>query len=126
MKDIENEEDIKNLVDRFYEKVIDDPEIGFIFTKVVAVDWGVHLPIMYNFWGSILLGSGAYSGHPMQKHIELDKLVPLEDHHFKKWLFLWRNTVHENFEGVSAEEAVSRATNIAALMKYKVVQSRNR
>ena len=126
MKDIENEADIKNLVDRFYEKVIDDPEIGFIFTRVMAVSWEVHLPIMYNFWGSILLGSGAYSGNPMQKHIALDKLVQLEDHHFERWLLLWRNTVRENFEGRSAEEAISRATNIAALMKHKVTQSRSR
>ena len=126
MKDIENEEDIKNLVDRFYEKVIDDPEIGFIFTSVAAVSWEVHLPIMYAFWGSILLGSGAYSGNPMQKHIALDKLVQLEDRHFERWLLLWRNTVRENFEGRSAEEAISRATNIAALMKHKVTQSRSR
>ena len=51
--DILTREDIKLLVDRFYDKVQSDPLLGPVFSHV---DWPHHLPIMYNFWSSMLLG----------------------------------------------------------------------
>jgi len=119
-KDITSEEDIQKLIDKFYTKVLADPVIGFIFTEVISLSWEKHIPIMNAFWSSILLGKHTYSGNPMQKHIELNRIAPLTKVHFDKWLELWENTVYENFTGVKADESVSRAKNIAALMQYKI------
>lgn len=118
--DIETETDIKTLVDEFYKKVIIDPEIGMIFTEVVRLSWEKHIPVMYSFWNSILLGADTYTGNPMIKHIELNKIYPLSREHFERWLLLWEETVNENFSGVMADQAVTRAKNIASIMQSKI------
>jgi hemoglobin len=112
------------LIDTFYQKVIVDPVIGFIFTEVIALSWEKHIPIMYAFWGSILLNKNSYSGNPMKKHIDLDKKIHLTQEHFDRWLMLWEENVNLNFAGPIANEAISRARTIAPLMLHKVMQSR--
>ncbi|HLP51622.1 MAG TPA: group III truncated hemoglobin [Chitinophagales bacterium] len=124
MHDISTTADIKVLVDEFYKKVIADPTIGFIFTEVVQLSWQKHIPVMYSFWGSLLLGENTYKGNPMIKHMELDKLVTLTPAHFHAWLQLWVSTVNENFKGPKADEAIDRARSIAGIMLLKVEQSR--
>jgi len=122
--DIRGEDDIKILVDRFYEKVIADPVIGHIFTEIVALSWDKHIPVMYSFWNSVLFGARTYEGNPMQQHIAMDNKVFFEQHHFNRWLQLWEETVKENFEGVVATDAINRAKNIGALMLHKIEKSR--
>ena len=124
LKDIISEQDIKILIDSFYKKVVDDPVIGFIFTDVVTLSWEKHIPIMYSFWGSVLLGGNSYSGNPMTKHIALDTKISLTKVHFDRWLWLWESTIRENFIGIKAEEAITRAKNIAGVMLYKIEESR--
>lgn len=124
MTDILNESDIKWLVDEFYKKVIVDPAIGFIFNDVVKLSWEKHIPVMYSFWSSLLLGTSTYTGNPMVKHMELDKKVALTKVHFDRWLNLWDVTVNENFKGVNADEARTRARHIAGIMLFKIEQSR--
>lgn len=122
MKDITNRKDVELLIDSFYKKVVKDELIGDFFTKVVALDWNVHIPIMYDFWESILFGKAKYKGNPMIKHIDLSNKKSLTDKHFERWLFLWENTVNENFYGEKAKEAVQQAKNISGLMKLKIAQ----
>ena len=120
MPDITKRADIELLVDTFYEQVIKDESIGEFFTSVVELDWEVHIPIMYDFWETILLDHIVYKGNPMLKHIQLNQKKPLESKHFDRWLELWEKTVQTNFEGPKSEEAISRAKQIASLMKFKV------
>jgi len=49
MRDIKTYEDIKQLVDSFYQKVVSDDKIGYIFTEIQRVNWDYHLPRMYSF-----------------------------------------------------------------------------
>ncbi len=122
LEDIKAEKDIELLIDLFYKRVLIDPVIGFIFKEVVALSWEKHIPIMNAFWNSILLGAGTYNGNPMIKHIELDKKTPLTKLHFDRWLQLWEESIIDNFSGEKANEAITRAKNIAALMVHKIAQ----
>ncbi|MDG1262954.1 MAG: group III truncated hemoglobin [Flavobacteriales bacterium] len=72
-RDLENEEDIKLLVNTFYEKVGKDELIGYLFNDVAKVHSESHLPKMVRFWSSVLLGAAEYKGNPMQKHVELSR-----------------------------------------------------
>lgn len=54
-KDIENRNDVQLLIDSFYEKVKADKVIGYIFNDIAKVDWGKHLPVMYDFWGGCFI-----------------------------------------------------------------------
>jgi hemoglobin len=126
LKDIENSGDIRFLIDEFYKQVVNDDLIGHFFTEVVKLDWEVHIPVMNDFWGTILLGEIKYKGNPMWKHIELNEKDPLGAEHFERWLFLWETTIRKNFTGNKAEEAIQRARHIAELMKHKIQQHSSR
>ncbi len=115
--------DIKKLVDSFYRKVKSDEVIGPIFQDELNFKWDSHIPVMYRFWESILLGSQTYSGNPMLVHITLHQRTPLTESHFTRWLKLWQETVEDLFEGEKATEAVTRAKAIASLIQIKTKAS---
>ena len=46
--------------------------------------------------------------------------LPVTSTHFKQWLELFHKTVDENFVGGKAEEAKSRADNIASVFQFKL------
>ena len=112
-RDILNRDDIKTLVDRFYDKVKDDSLLGPVFSHV---DWPHHLPIMYDFWSSMLLGDQTYRGNPLQKHMHL----AINKDHFSQWLLLFTQTVDGNFEGEKAEEVKMRAQSIAGIFQLRM------
>ena|SRR5688572_4361461 len=111
--DIQTRNDIITLVNSFYDKVKMDALLGPVFAHV---DWPHHLPTMYDFWSSMLLGDQTYSGNPLQKHLSL----PIDSNHFNQWLLLFTKTVNENFEGEKAEEVKIRAQSIAKVFQFKM------
>lgn len=118
--DIQTREDIILLVNTFYNNVKKDATIGYIFEEVAKVNWDTHLPKMYSFWASLLLGEHSYSGNPMTIHMELSKLTSMTEKEFAAWLSLFTQTVDSLFEGNKANEAKERGANIARLMQYKI------
>ena len=120
MKDIQNRDDIVLLVDKFYAKVLKDELIGVFFIEIVKLDTKVHIPIMYNFWESTLLGSRNYQGNPMIKHIQLNRMKAIKPEHFERWINLWEETANENFSGEKASLAIQRAKQIGELMQHKL------
>lgn len=115
-KDIENREDIIKFVNVFYNKIKKNKILGYIFDDIIKINWEEHLPIMYSFWASILLGEKSFRGNPMKKHIELSEITPMTEKEFSEWIRLFFNTIDELFEGNIANEAKNRAQNIARLM----------
>ncbi|MEQ9310158.1 MAG: group III truncated hemoglobin [Balneolaceae bacterium] len=118
--DITNRNDIELLVNTFYNRVRSNLLLRHIFEDVAKIDWEAHLPRMYSFWASILLGEHSFSGNPMKKHIALSKLTEMTDKEFSEWLQLFNQTVDELFFGEKANEAKLRAANIARLMLHKI------
>lgn len=111
--DINAREDIERLVDLFYAKVQEDALLAPVFAHV---NWPHHLPIMYNFWASMMLGEMTYRGNPFEKHVRL----PIGTDHFGRWLALFTATVDENFQGARATEIKERATSIAGIFQHKM------
>jgi len=121
--DIKSREEIKILVDSFYKKVLEDNIIKHFFIDVVDVNWGKHMPTMYDFWESTLLNSRSYSGNPMSAHLKLNDKHKMTKVHFDQWLELFIDTIDENFEGNIAEQAKIRAQSIAVVIQSKIYQS---
>ena len=65
-RDIETREDLEILLERFYNILLADEGIGYLFTEVARIDMSHHLPLITDFWDSILLGSGTYRKDAMQ------------------------------------------------------------
>lgn len=124
MPDITHRQDINQLVSAFYKKAIADDTIGHIFTDIAKLNLEAHLPIICDFWESILLGNPVYRGNPMLKHLELAEQTALTQVHFESWLAMWEQTVRELFAGERAELAVQRAKDIGRLMLFKIDQRR--
>ncbi|OIR01359.1 group 3 truncated hemoglobin ctb [mine drainage metagenome] len=119
-RDIENREDIKLIVDRFYDKIKTDEVIGFIFNDIAKVNWEKHLPVMYDFWENAIFYSGTYSGNPMNLHNHLHHIRPLSSKHFDQWNKLFNETVDEHFNGEKAKLIKQRALSISTVMQQKI------
>ena len=119
-KDIQNLDDIKLMVDSFYDKVQNDDLIGPIFNGVIQNRWDEHLEKMYRFWQTILLEDYTYSGRPFPPHAHL----PVDELHFKRWKELFSEVVYSNFEGKKADEAIWRADKMATMFLSKIVYFR--
>lgn len=125
--DLDTRSGIDRLMIAFYAKATTDDLIGEFFTEVVPFDLRHHLPIIGDFWESVLFGTQAYGKHnrsPLQLHAELDALEPLHPEHFDRWLELFRETVDELFAGPRAEFAKLRSAMIAKRMLEVIATSR--
>ncbi|XZF16684.1 group III truncated hemoglobin [Chitinophagaceae bacterium MMS25-I14] len=122
--DIQQQEDIEILVNRFYDKVRGDETIGHIFQGIIGENWAHHLPVMYRFWGTVLLGEPGYSGNTIAKHIDVDRRFMLGQEHFDRWIRLWNETVTALYSGPKADEAMKRAHLMLQLIKMKVEDAR--
>ncbi len=121
-RDITGREDLLVLVTRFYEKLLADNSISYIFTDVAKIDLSHHLPVLVDFWDSILFQSDTYHKNAMQPHLTLHQQSPLQKHHFETWLRLFKESVDELFDGKIAFIAKERATSIATVMQIKTIQ----
>lgn len=118
--DIQSADDIKILVNSFYDKVKQDATIRHFFTEVVKVDWDKHLPVMYRFWENIVFHTGSYTGNPMEVHQQLHNKCPMHKFHFDRWIALFNETVDELFEGEKAFQIKQRALSIATVIQMKI------
>lgn len=114
-------EDIKQLVDTFYDKVRKDGLIGPVFNERIQDRWPEHLEKMYRFWQTVLLDEHTYFGSPFPPHASL----PVDWKHFERWLQLFDATVDELFTGGKADEAKWRANKMAEMFNYKIEYYRN-
>lgn len=120
-QDILTIDDIRELVDRFYEKVRASELLGKIFDERIKDRWPEHLEKMYRFWQTVLLGEHTYYGAPFPPHAQL----PVGHDHFSKWLELFNVTVDELFAGDKAEEAKWRAARMAEVFAAKIMLYQN-
>ena len=121
-KDITSREDLLLLVTKFYEKLMKDPSISYLFTDIAKIDLAHHLPVLVDFWDSVLFQSDTYRKNAMQPHLVLHQRSPLNDEHFTTWLRYFTETVDELFEGETAFIAKERAVSIATVMRIKIKQ----
>lgn len=114
-------EDVKLLVDTFYDKVRMDDLLAPVFNDRIQDRWPAHLQKMYTFWQTVLLGEHTYFGSPFPPHAEL----PVDGTHFQQWLHLFFETLDEHFTGPVADEAKWRATRMAEMFQMKIAHYKN-
>ena len=122
IKEIISLDDIKKLVDAFYDKVRRDELIGPIFNERIRERWPQHLEKMYTFWQTVLLGEHTYFGSPFPPHANL----PVSHNHFEKWMQLFALSIDELFIGEKAKEAKWRAGKMAEMFESKIEYYKNK
>ena len=117
-KQMENSDDVRLLIDRFYAKVKKDQLLAPVFQVRIPTeaDWPEHMEILYQFWDSVLFGISAFRGNPFPKHMGLG----INAAHFDRWIELFHATIDELFVGKIAEEAKQKAVKMRMLFEYKL------
>lgn len=106
-----DEEYISVLVDSFYERIRAHELLAPIFDGAIGEDWPAHLAKMKQFWASVALNAGTYSGRPVPAHVRLQGVRPW---HFNIWLALFEQTLKDTAPSAGAiDYSMERATRIA-------------
>jgi hemoglobin len=85
---------ISELVERFYARIRAHPLLGPIFEQEIGDHWPSHLAKLKDFWSSVAMNTGRYSGKPFPAHMKLTGITPA---HFNIWLAMFKLTL----EGLS-------------------------
>lgn len=106
---------ISTLVDTFYTRVRAHPLLGPVFDVAIS-DWGPHLETMKDFWSSVALGTGRYSGRPVPAHA---KHRHIQQYHFNLWLALFEQTLRDTAATPEAAAFfLERANRIAQSLQF--------
>ncbi|HEY8688439.1 MAG TPA: group III truncated hemoglobin [Chitinophagaceae bacterium] len=124
IKDITDRTDIELLMNTFYRRLLADENINYIFTDVAKIDMKTHIPVIANFWESVLLNKNVYHNNAMKIHMDLNDKTSLTKMHFDIWLQHFNTTVDELFEGDIALLAKQRAKSVATVMQIKIAQNK--
>jgi hemoglobin len=116
MTDLSNRADVEVLLRRFYGRVFADDVLAEPFSELRERGLESHLPVMCDFWETVLFRAGLYRGNALQVHRQLNERHPLGANHFARWLALWESTIDEMHQGPVAERAKLQAARIANSM----------
>jgi hemoglobin len=123
MKDLENREDLILLMDKFYQKLLQNKAISYLFTDIAQINMEHHLPVIVDFWNLSLFGKGNYKNNVLKLHLDLNEKSKLTAEHFKIWLDTFYRIVDENFSGKNSEKIKTKALSIATVMQIKLHKS---
>lgn len=107
---------LKVLVDRFYTSVRQDNLLAPVFAAAIGTtdeEWQPHLELITAFWVAVMLGTGGYTGNPLQAH---RKLPPFNALLFGRWLALFANTAHETHSIAPATLLIRKSVSMADAM----------
>jgi hemoglobin len=120
VNDIRNRDDIALLIEAFYTRAFADPVLGPIFTDVAHMDLEAHMPIMCDFWETVLFQVGKYGRNAFKVHLDLHQKIALTPMHFQHWLDIWEGTVDDLFAGPKAIQAKVQAGRIAGSISRRL------
>ena len=84
MRDIETRADIELLLENFYSKVFKDDLISHFFIEVVPLNLKTHIPVIADFWESILLDAKGYRKNVMEVHLNISLKSKIEKQHLDR------------------------------------------
>lgn len=116
MEDLHQLEDVKKVVDAFYDRIRTDELLGKIFNEVIQDQWPTHLEKMYRFWQTVLFDEHTYSGSPFAVHAKL----PVAFEHFERWIQLFNETIDAHFTGEKADQMKNQGKRMAAIFHSKI------
>ncbi|MDP7736459.1 group III truncated hemoglobin [Mycobacterium paragordonae] len=112
--------DIEALVRRFYGRVMVDDVLAEPFTELRTTGLDSHIPVMADFWETVLFRAGLYRGSALHAHRHVHQRTPLSGRHFVRRLTVWNDTVDQMFRGPIAEHAKIQGARIAWAMHRRL------
>lgn len=104
-KDIATREELYALLSAFYGKALVDDVLAEPFAEIRQQGLESHLPVMCDFWETMLFRERKYRGSALSVHRHVYAETPLTSAHFIRWLTLWWETIDAMFAGPVADQA---------------------
>ncbi|WP_228831176.1 group III truncated hemoglobin [Nocardia elegans] len=123
--DLTTREDIDALLRDFYGRALTDELLAEPFTELREAGLESHLPVMCDFWETVLFGTKSYRRSALAVHLRLHEHYPLTAAHFQRWLALWIETVEQRHSGPFAARAVLQAGRMARAMNRRITGDRS-
>lgn len=120
LDDLATRADIEVLLRRFYNEAFRDEVLAPPFAELAARGLEEHLPIMCDFWETVLFRAALYRRNALTVHRRIHEGTPLSAVHFTRWLTLWTATVDQMYQGRVAEHAKIQAGRIATAMNRRL------
>ena len=108
----EQRDAIDRMVRLFYERGLTDELLGPIFRERIH-DWDAHIPIVANFWSSMLHGTQRYKGNAFGVHMQLK----FEPEAFERWIATFESAVTDTLAPDDAAKAIRIARHMAQSFK---------
>ncbi|HEY0971026.1 MAG TPA: group III truncated hemoglobin [Gemmatimonadales bacterium] len=108
------DEDLHDLLVDFYDAVARDDLLAPYFA---AVDMSEHIPVIADFWSTLIFHSGRYQRNAFRPHLEMPGLAPT---HFSRWIATLERTVDERFAGPAAEAMKDYGHRVAYSMQLRL------
>jgi hemoglobin len=108
------------LLEDFYTRAFADPLLGPVFVEIAGMDLDAHLPVIADFWETVLFRTGRYRRNALRPHQRLHVRAGLTTAHFERWLALWVTTIDDRHHGPKAELAKRQGTRMAYAMCHSI------
>lgn len=107
-------EQLHDLLTAFYEIVEQDELLASYFA---VVDMAAHMPVIVDFWSTMLFHTGRYTRNAFRPHLSMPGLTAA---HFARWLSTLEATVDARYVGDNAERMKELAGRIAYSMQLRL------
>jgi len=118
--DIGGRRNIEELLRDFYGRAFRDDLLGPIFVDVARMDLETHLPVICDFWETVLFHAGSYRRNALAPHQRLHARAGLTPAHFARWLALWTAVIDARHAGPKADLAKLQARRMASAMSRRI------
>jgi hemoglobin len=119
--DLDDPDEVRELVRRFYADVAQDDLLGPLFNDVAHVTWSEHLPKLTAFWCRFLFGQQGYAGNPFRAHKAIHDQAPFTTAHFRRWLELFEATLSFGWVGPTADRVLTLAHDVARVHHHQLI-----
>jgi hemoglobin len=108
------DEDLLALLTDFYARVERDELLAPYFA---SVDMTAHMPVIVDFWSTMIFHTGRYSGNAFRPHLAMPGLTAA---HFARWLATMEATVDAHAAGPAASHMKLLAHRVAFNMQMRL------
>jgi truncated hemoglobin YjbI len=108
------DEDLLAVLTEFYARVERDALLAPYFADV---DMTAHMPVIADFWSTLIFHTGRYSGNAFRPHLAMPGLTAA---HFARWVHTLEATVDAHAAGPAAGHMKSLAHRVACSMQMRL------
>ena len=109
-----SEQAVAHLVDRFYAKVRQDPQLEYVIDNAIVGDWAGHLARMRAFWAAAISSDSSDRRGPVYAHPQLSGM---DQALIARWITLFDETCGEVFDDQLASIFREKASQIGGRLQ---------